>query len=80
MSTAEILAELPKLSPAEQEQIRAKLDELAVYGPDGWLEGCDLTEADKRLIEARLAAYRANPDDVVPWEKVKADLRARFGE
>ena len=36
-----------------------------------------LTDAQKREIERRLAAYEADPDDVIPWETVKRRLRAR---
>ena len=37
-----------------------------------------VTEAQKQELERRLAAHRANPDDVVPWEQVKAEALARF--
>ena len=32
----------------------------------------EVTPAERELIERRLAAYLANPNDVVPWEEVKA--------
>ena len=38
-----------------------------------------LTEPQRRELERRLADHAANPDDVVPWEQVKADALARFG-
>jgi putative addiction module component (TIGR02574 family) len=38
-----------------------------------------LTEAQERELVRRLAAHEANPDDVVPWEVVRAEARARFG-
>ena len=37
-----------------------------------------LTEAQRRELERRLADHAANPDDVVPWEQVKAEALARF--
>jgi putative addiction module component (TIGR02574 family) len=37
-----------------------------------------LTEAQRQELERRLADHAANPDDVVPWEKVKAEALARF--
>lgn len=40
-------------------------------------EGGGLTDAQKREIERRLAAYEADPDDLIPWETVKRRLRAR---
>jgi putative addiction module component (TIGR02574 family) len=36
-----------------------------------------LTEAQRRELERRLADAEANPDDVVPWEQVKARLLAK---
>ena len=36
------------------------------------------TEAQRAELERRLAAYRANPDAVIPWEQIKADALARF--
>ena len=38
-----------------------------------------LTEAQKKLIEERWAAYEANPDDVFPAEDVHAEAIARRG-
>jgi putative addiction module component (TIGR02574 family) len=36
-----------------------------------------LSEAKKRELQRRLADADANPDDFVPWEKVKAEALAR---
>jgi putative addiction module component (TIGR02574 family) len=36
-----------------------------------------LTEAQKVELDRRLADHEANPDDVIPWEEVKADAIAR---
>ena len=38
-------------------------------------EGCDLTDAQKRELERRLAAYEAKPDDVIPWDTVRQRLQ-----
>ncbi|HEY8503159.1 MAG TPA: addiction module protein [Gemmataceae bacterium] len=35
-------------------------------------EPADLTDAQKRELDQRLAAYEASPVDVVPWEQVRA--------
>ena len=40
-------------------------------------EDCDLTDAQKRELERRLAVYEANPDDVIPWEIVSRKLQAK---
>ena len=40
-------------------------------------EEIPLTEAQRGELERRLAAHAANPQDVVPWEEVKAKALAR---
>jgi putative addiction module component (TIGR02574 family) len=37
-----------------------------------------LTEEQRSELERRLADHTANPDDIVPWEQVKAEALARF--
>jgi len=39
-----------------------------------------LTAAQAEELDRRLAAHEKNPDDVVPWEKVKADLESKYGK
>ena len=36
-----------------------------------------LSEAQLRELDRRIAEDDANPDDVIPWEEVKAQARAR---
>jgi putative addiction module component (TIGR02574 family) len=76
MSKAEILAELPKLSRGERAEIRRKLAEL-----DGeeWVDGDEpLTDAEKALLDARLAAYEKDADAGSSWEQVEGRIRARL--
>jgi putative addiction module component (TIGR02574 family) len=76
MSKAEILAEPPKLTPAERQEVRLKLARL-----DGeeWLDAGDpLTDAEKALLDARLAAYEKDPDAGSSWDEVEARIRARL--
>jgi len=40
------------------------------------LEDLPLSEADEALVEARLAAHRANPDSSVPLDEMKRRLRS----
>jgi putative addiction module component (TIGR02574 family) len=76
MSKVEILQELPKLTPEERKEIRLKLAEL---DDDQWLDHDDpLTDREKALLEARLAAYEKDPDAGCSWAEVEARIRARL--
>lgn len=76
MSKADILAELPKLTPAERQEVRLKLARL---DGDEWLDTQDpLTDAEKALLDARLAAYEKDPDAGSSWKDVEARIRARL--
>jgi len=78
MSKAEILAEIPKLTPQEREEIYLKLTEL---DGDKWMDADDpLTDADKALIESRIEAHEKNPQTAIPWEEFDARLKQRLGE
>lgn len=78
MSKAEILAEIPKLTPQEREEIYLKLAEL---DDNKWMDTDDpLTDADKALIESRIEAHEKNPQTAVPWEEFDARLKQRLGE
>jgi len=37
-----------------------------------------LTDAQRVEIDRRIADHEANPDDVVPWEEVKASISERL--
>jgi putative addiction module component (TIGR02574 family) len=41
------------------------------------VEQAPLTEAQRRELDRRLAAHEANPNNVIPWEEVKAKALAR---
>lgn len=71
MSTTEILAQLPQLTAAERDAVRARLDDLESAAP--------LSPAEKRLIDARVAAYRQNPGDTVSWAAAEAEIRQQAG-
>ena len=76
MSKVDILTELPKLTPAERQEVRLKLARL-----DGeeWLDANDpLTNVEKALLDARLAAYEKDPDAGSSWEEVEARIRTRL--
>jgi putative addiction module component (TIGR02574 family) len=79
MSKTEIANELPKLTTEERQEIREKLDELDAAAGIEWLDNCDLTDDEKRLLEQRLAAMEKNPDAGSSWEEVETRIRAKLG-
>jgi putative addiction module component (TIGR02574 family) len=76
MSKTEIIDELPKLSPEDRYEIRLKLAEL---DGDRWLDDDDpLTDAEKNLLEARLADMDLHPEKSIPWDEAKRRIEARI--
>jgi broad specificity phosphatase PhoE len=75
MSKAEIIAELERLTPADRAEVQAKLDELA---GDAWQDGGELSEADKRALDASLADYAESPDAGSSWADVKARVQSKL--
>jgi putative addiction module component (TIGR02574 family) len=76
MSKVEILEELPKLTAEDRREIRKKLNEI---DGDEWLDGDDpLTDAEKALLEARLAAYEREPDTGSSWDEVETRIQSRL--
>jgi len=71
MSTTEILAELSRLTPAEREAVRSRLDDLDTAAP--------LTPEEKKLVDERVAAYRQNPDSAVSWAVAEKEIRQQLG-
>jgi len=78
MSKVEILEELPKLTTEERKEILLKLAEL---DGDSWLDAEEpLTDAEKAVLEARLAAYEKDPDAGSSWTEVEARIRSRLSQ
>jgi len=75
MSTAEIIAELEHLTPADRAKVQAKLDQLA---GDAWLDGGELSDADRQTLDAAIADYQRSPNAGTPWSEVKARLQAKL--
>ena len=69
MSKAEIIAELPKLSPAERSEILEQLWRME--------EAAGPTQREKTLLDEAQADYEANPTAGAPWSEVEARLRRR---
>jgi hypothetical protein len=76
MNKAEILAELPNLSAEDRAEIQAKLDELA---GDEWLDGGELSEADKQELDSTIAAYEKSPDAGNSLDETMARVQATLG-
>ncbi|HVT88321.1 MAG TPA: hypothetical protein VHD56_05680 [Tepidisphaeraceae bacterium] len=75
MSKTEIIAELPKLSPAELAEVQAKLDELA---GEVWLDDGELSDGDKSKLDAALHEYSKDSNAGSSWEEVEARIRAKL--
>ena len=71
MSTSEILTELPRLTPADRETIRIRLDDIDAAAP--------LSPEEKKLVEERTRSYRQNPSDIESWAVAEADIRRQQG-
>ena len=67
MSPTEILAQLPRLTAEERDEIRSRLDEIDTAAP--------LSADEKRLVDERVAAYRQNPGATVIWAVAEAEIR-----
>jgi hypothetical protein len=71
MSTSDILAQLPTLTPADREKIRAQLDAIDSAAP--------LSAEEKQLVDQRVSAYRHNPGATVSWAVAEEEIRKRVG-
>jgi putative addiction module component (TIGR02574 family) len=74
VSKAQIIEELPKLSPDDRREILHRIQEI---DHDGWLAD-DLSAEELALIESRLASHRKDPTDVVAWSEIEGRLSERF--
>jgi len=39
----------------------------------------ELSDEVKALLDERIASYKANPENVIPWEEVKERLYKKYG-
>lgn len=74
MELSEVLSAANALSIDD----RIRLVEAVWEGIEAAQPTPQLTEAQKRELDRRLAELDASPDHVVPWEEVKATARARL--
>jgi len=69
MSLTEILAEIPKLSFAERQELVRRA--IAV-------EDEDLTPEEKAILDERLEDFRRNPESGIPAEQLKSSVLQRL--
>ena len=76
MGIAEIVEELPKLTAEDRDELRLRLLEL---DREIWTDSADpLTDAEKSLLDARIAPYRKEPDAGSSWEEVEMRLLSKI--
>jgi hypothetical protein len=72
MSEAEILEELPKLTPRERSQLFARLAEShEAYR----VEGNEPTASERQILDEALAEFERDGDPGKPWREVLRKLR-----
>jgi putative addiction module component (TIGR02574 family) len=69
MSLTEILAEIPKLSFAERQELVRRAIEVEEH---------DLTAEEKAILDERLADFRRNPNSGIPAEQLKEEVSRRL--
>ncbi len=69
MSLTEILAEIPKLSFAERQQLVRRAIEV---------EDQDLTAEEKTILDQRLDDFHRNPQSGTPAEQLKSEVLQRL--
>lgn len=72
MSATEILEQIRRLSPEEQQAIAEKIREEFSEVDDG------VTPEQIAELERRAAEVRAHPERGIPWETVRAELYSRY--
>jgi len=73
MSAAEILDQIRRLPPAEQYEVAEKIwEEFGDFDDE-------LTPQQAAELERRAEEFRKNPQDSIPWEQLRDEVRQRFG-
>jgi putative addiction module component (TIGR02574 family) len=73
MDLSPTLAEIVSLSVDERIRLAEAIWDSIASEPSQ----LELTEAQQHELERRLAAHTASPEDVAPWEEIKAQALAR---
>jgi putative addiction module component (TIGR02574 family) len=69
MSLTEILAEIPRLSFAERQELVRRAIEV---------EDEELTAEERAILEKRLEDFRSNPESGIPAEQLKGEVLQRL--
>jgi hypothetical protein len=72
MSTAEILAELPKLKAQERAQVLQRLWELQEKD----LQNAGPSEQEKKILDQALAEFERDPNPGTPWREALQAIRS----
>ncbi len=70
MDSASIMTDILKLSPAERLRLLGEIWESITAIP----EALELTDAQRRLLDERLASYERDPKACIPWNQLKSEL------
>ena len=73
MSTAEIIAELPKLKAEERARVLQRLWELQ---EEDLLQSASPSEAEKKMLDQALAEYERDGDPGAPWRQALQRIRS----
>lgn len=73
MSTAQILEELPRLTPGDRSLLFTSLAE--IHEAD-LLDGGAPTPAERQALDAALAQFERDPGPGEPWREVFREIRA----
>ena len=79
MSVQELEAEALKLPAGERIRLAQELWDSIIPEAEADPDLLPLTEEQIRELERRLADHERDPNSAIPWEEVRARLRARFG-
>ncbi len=72
MANSVSIVDILALSPAERIQLVEDIWDSLVTVP----QALNLTDAQRRELDARLEAHQANPNDGSPWKTVLGRIRA----
>lgn len=74
MSVDQVLEEIRKMSPADQNRVRAELATL----DDDWLPDCGLSDEQKAELDSEIAEIEKDPTAGEDWDVVYRELKAKY--